>query len=134
MQTAADWRTVTDTYEFEDGSKSFNEVADVAPVRWEYSVICNGMTAAAAKNEADVYEDFFNTVRLVTPFDFTDKFGTVWPNVYVESFEKRHDAHKSWTVFVDFVLVSFTGISASDTYDAGDPDDIHIDTVDGGSA
>ena len=111
MELAPDWRSVTDDYEFEDGRKDFNEVAATAPVRWEYEVICNGATAAQARSAASVYHDFFNTYRHSQPFDFTDKFGTTWSDVRIEEYERRHDAHKSWVVFVKFVLVSYTGVT-----------------------
>lgn len=109
QESAPDWDKITDSYEFEDGGRTFNEVADVAPIRWEYSVVLPAVTAADAIAAASVYHDFNNTVRRSTPFNFTDKFGTVWTNVRVESYERSHDAHKSWVVTVKFGLVSFTG-------------------------
>lgn len=133
MQTAADWGAVTDEYEYEDGRKDFNEVSDVAPVRWEYSVIISEPTAFDAITESSVYHDFYNAVRRSQPFNFTDKFGVIWEDVRVESYERIHDAHKSWTIFVNFVLVSYRGISSNLTFDAGDEDDINNTTIDGGS-
>ena len=109
QESAPDWDKITDSYEFEDGGKTFNEVSSVAPIRWEYEVTLPAASAADAITASAVYHDFNNTVRRSEPFDFTDKFGTVWHDVHVESYERAHDAHKSWVVKVKFGLVSFTG-------------------------
>jgi hypothetical protein len=109
QESAPDWGKITDEFEFEDGGKTFNEVADVAPIRWEYEVTLPAMSATAARDAAAIYHDFYNTVRKSQPFNFTDKYGTVWTGVHVEEYERTHDAHRSWVVKVAFRLVSFTG-------------------------
>jgi len=115
QESAPDWDKITDSYEFEDGGKTFNEVASVAPIRWEYEVVLPAASAAAAKAAASVYHNFNNTVRRSTPFNFTDKFGAVWTNVYIESYSRTHDAHKSWIVSVKFGLISFLGTTLDTT-------------------
>lgn len=104
-----DYQAITENYEFEDGGKDFNEVAPAAnaPRRWQVGFMCVGATHAEAKTQADVYEDFFNTVRYSQPFRFTDKYGDVWDNVFVEDFKKEHDSHKSWVISVTFGLVGY---------------------------
>ena len=134
QRSAPSWDVVTDSFQFSDGGRTFNEVADKAPTRWDYEVECVASTAAAASAMADVYEDFYSAVRHSQPFNFTDKFGVLWSDVRVESFERRHDAHKSWVVFVNFVLVSYQGVSAIVDYDAGEAGGINVSIIDGGNA
>lgn len=115
MEIAPAWADVTDSYEYEDGGKDFNERSDVAPVRWEYVVDCLGSTAAQARDAASVYHTFWNTYRLSRPFNFKDKYGITWKDVRIESYDRSHDAHKSWSVAVTFQLVSFTAEIADTT-------------------
>jgi hypothetical protein len=95
-----DWDAVTDVVEYADGGKDYDEVADNPPRRWEYEH--TGLTQA----QGEIFVDFYNSVRKSQPFYFIDKFGDVWSDVRIESFERNHDAHKSWVKFVRFVLVS----------------------------
>lgn len=99
-----DWQQITEKYEYEDGGEDFNEVADSAPKRWRYEVVCNGATHAQAKAIADIYDTFFDLVRYSQPFDFEDKYGTTWSNVRIEEYTRSHDAHKSWVIFCRFTL------------------------------
>lgn len=101
-----DWKKITETFEYEDGGEDFNEVSDVAPKRWKYEVAIPAATHAAAKAIFDQYDAFFNDVRYSLPFIFTDKYGTAWSDVRIEEYERTHDAHKSWIVFVKFTLKS----------------------------
>lgn len=94
-----DYEAITDTWTYEDGSTDANEVTDNAPYNWEY--FFTGLTPA----QAQVYEDFFNTVRLSQKFYFTDKFGVTYSNVKVKSYTRNWDAHKSWVMTVEFNLV-----------------------------
>ena len=100
-----DWRAVTDEYEYEDGGKDFNERSSVAPRRWRIEYVCPAGTHAAAKAIFDQFDAFFNVVRFTQVFTFTDKYGTAWSNVRIEEYERTHDAHKSWIVYVRFTLV-----------------------------
>jgi len=98
---------ITDSIEFEDGGKTFNEVADNAPRRWEYNyklVNTSGSTDPAAVR---LFDEFYDLVRLSKPFYFTDKYGTVWDNVRVESYDRDHDAHKSWKQEIKFRLIRY---------------------------
>jgi hypothetical protein len=107
-----DWKAVTDSLEYADGGKDFNEVSSVAPRRWRYELIVPGATHTAAKLVFDQYDAFFDIVRFSQPFIFTDKYGTAWSDVRIEEYERTHDAHKSWIVFVRFTLVG--SISTAD--------------------
>lgn len=99
-----DWKSVTDTYQFQDGGEDFNEVSDNAPKRWHYEVVIPRTSHALAKGVADVYDAFFNEVRYSQPFVFTDKYGTDWSDVRIEEYDRSHDAHKSWIIYIKFVL------------------------------
>src|SRR5690242_10467067 len=84
-----DYDQITDSWQYEDGGRDFNEVAPPAnaPRRWEYGF--TGLTPEQAK----IFDDFYDAVRKVTPFDFRDKYGVVWSNVYVEDYSRAHEAH-----------------------------------------
>jgi hypothetical protein len=108
-----DWNAVTDRYEYQDGGKDFNEVSSNAPRRWRLELTCDGGGAGhaghlAAKAIADVYEAFFNSNRYTQPFYFEDKYGDTWSDIRIEEYERTHDAHKSWIIYVRFTLVGTT--------------------------
>jgi hypothetical protein len=94
---------VTDSYEFEDGGRDFNEVADVAPRRWEYEY------THRTPEQRFIFDAFFDTARLINPFIFRDKYGNEWPNVRVEKYQPEHERHKSWINEIKFDLISFGG-------------------------
>jgi hypothetical protein len=133
--TPRDWKAITDDYTYADGGKDFNEISDDAPRRWRVELTCNGGGPGhaghlAAKAIADVYEDFFNTYHYSQVFNFEDKYGDTWSNVRVEEYDRTHDAHKSWVIYVKFTLIGIgseiaditpptapTGLSITDTTD-----------------
>lgn len=102
-----DYEPITEEWKYEDESPDFNETAPAAnaPKRWEYEVELPRGTHAEALADSQVYEDFYNEHRFATPFYFTDKYGNTWDNVYIERYERTHNAHKSWIIYVKFVLV-----------------------------
>lgn len=97
-----DWQKITDSYEFEDGGKTFNEVSSVAPQRWEYEYL------GKSPDEANVFDAFDAQARRANPFKFRDKYGTLWDNVRIERYERTHDKHKSWSNDVKFDLVKYS--------------------------
>lgn len=106
-----DFPAVTDSWEYADGGRDFNEVSDTPPRRWEY--FYTGLSPA----QAFQFDEFANTVRRSVPFDFTDPYGVTWTNVFIEDYKRYHDAHKSWIVTVEFYLVGY----GSEYTDEGDP-------------
>jgi len=98
-----DCDAVTDSWEYEDGTRDFNEVSDNPPRRWEY-----GYTLAKEPGgdppEQAIFDDFYAAVRKSQPFYFTDKYGDTWYPVMVEDYSRTHEAHKPWIKFVDFKL------------------------------
>lgn len=98
---------ITDTFEFEDGGKTFNEVADTAPRRWEYDYRFVNSTLPTDPGEVRLFDEFYEMVRLATPFNFTDKYGTVWDNVRIENYDRDHDAHKPWRQTIKFRLIRY---------------------------
>lgn len=103
-----DYDSITDDFEFEDGSKTFNEVADNAPRRWEYEY------GNCTPDEVVVFDEFYNQVRKIKPFYFRDKYGVIWDNVRVERYSRQHQAHKSWTNAVAFDLVGYNSTGVLD--------------------
>jgi hypothetical protein len=107
-----DWRSVTEADEYEDGGEDFNEVSNTAPKRWRLEIVIPAGSHTAAKAVFDQYDLFFDAVRYSQPFIFTDKYGTAWSDVRIEEYDRTHDAHRSWIVFVRFTLKG--SISTSD--------------------
>lgn len=101
------WSKITDSYEFEDGSRTFNEIADTAPRRWEYNYIVQNNTAATDPPEVYLFDEFYDEARLINPFNFTDKYGTTHTDVRIESYDRDHDAHKPWRQTVKFKLIKY---------------------------
>ncbi len=97
----ADYNKITDTYEYEDGGRDFNEVASSAPQRWEYEYLYR------TPEQAKMFDAFYDQVRLKNPFFLRDKYGTVHSNVRVESYSRTHESHKSWRNDVKFRLVKY---------------------------
>jgi hypothetical protein len=95
------WEKVTDSFEFEDGGKTFNEVASIAPRRWEYDYL------GRKPDEVIIFDEFYNQARLANPFIFRDKYGKEWTNVRVENYNRDHDAHRSWVNDTKFKLVKY---------------------------
>lgn len=125
-----DYKPITDAWKYEDEFPDFNEVAPAAnaPRRWEYEVECVATTHTAARADSQVYEDFYDAHRFVTPFWFTDKYGDTWDNVYIERYDRNHDAHKSWIIRVKFLLVGY-GSQLVDLTPPAVPEDLTIGEV-----
>lgn len=99
---------ITDSFEFEDGGRTFNEVADNAPRRWEYDyIIQNSVGTATDPGEVRLFDEFYDQIRLARAFNFTDKYGTTWDNVRIENYDRDHDKHKPWRQTVKFKLVRY---------------------------
>lgn len=100
---------ITDSYEYEDGGRTFNEVGDTAPRRWEYEYVVKNSSGATDPPEVYLFDEFNAQARLINPFNFTDKYGTTHTNVRIESYDRDHDAHKPWRQSVKFKLIKFPG-------------------------
>lgn len=100
---------ITDSYEYEDGGKTFNEVADSAPRRWEYDYVLVNTTSPTDPGEVNIFNEFFNEIRMARSFNFTDKYGTVWTDVRIEDYDRTHEAHKPWRQTVKFKLIKYPG-------------------------
>jgi len=98
---------ITESYEYEDGGKTFNEVGDVSPRRWEYEYMLTNNTASTDPPEIKIFDEFNDQARKVNPFNFTDKYGTVWENVRIDKYERSHESHKPWRQNVKFDLVKY---------------------------
>jgi hypothetical protein len=118
-----DFDKITDSWEYADGGKDFNEVADNPPRRWEYEYILISATNTDPASAAQ-FDTFYNTVRKSTPFNFLDKYGDVWNNVYVEDYSRTHQAHKPWVVFIKFKLVGYNS-TIIDHIDLGGGEILH---------
>lgn len=98
-----DYQKLTDTFEFEDGGRTFNEVAppSLAVRKWEYDY------AYRKPEEAKLFDAFYDQARLTNAFLFRDKYGVVHTGVRVESYNRRHESYKSWRNDVRFRLVKY---------------------------
>lgn len=92
---------MTDSFEFEDGGRTFNESSSSPILRWEYEYL------GRDPNQAAIFDAFYDQARLVNPFYFLDKYGTLHENVRIESYSRAHEAHRSWRNDCRFVLVKY---------------------------
>lgn len=91
----------TDSYEFEDRGKTFNEVADTPPRRWEYDYL------SRTAEQTLIFDAFWDQARIANPFIFRDKYGTEWSDVRIEDYNRSHDAHRSWKNDIRFRLIKY---------------------------
>ena len=96
-----DWSTVTITHTYEDESKTFSDTSDTPPQFWEVGF--TGLT----KEEAEIFDAFWEAARLKNTFNFTDSNGTLHTGVRCASYDRDHDANKSWSNSVNFRLVKY---------------------------
>lgn len=96
-----DFDEITVTHKYQDAGRSFNENSGVAPLRWEVKF------AGLTYDQMRIFDEFNNRARRTTSFDFTDKYGETHSGVYIESYERNHDAHKSWIYEVNFKLAKY---------------------------
>lgn len=101
-----DFARITDSYEFEDGGRTFNEVADDVPRRWEYTY------QNVPKAQKPIFDEFDALARRATTFYFKDPEGFVWTNVRTEKYGRTHDKHKRWRNTVDFDLIGYSSTAS----------------------
>jgi hypothetical protein len=95
------WGTVTIAHTYEDESKTFSDTSDTPPQFWEV-----GFTGLN-QEEAEIFDEFWEAARLKNPFTFIDKYGVSHSDVRIASFERDHDANKSWSSTATFQLVKY---------------------------
>lgn len=100
----ADYKKITDDWEYEDAVKDFNEVADDPPKAWEYAY------TGVPKAKVMIFDEFWNQARLVNAFNFKDPDSTVWTNVRIEDYNRNHEGHKRWKHDVGFRLVGYGSV------------------------
>lgn len=101
LDVPPDYSDITDSWEYEDAVRDFNEVAADPPMHWEYAY------PAVPKAHLPIYNEFWNQARLVNPFYFRDPEGLIWDNVRVEAYNRNHEGHKRWKHDVAFRLVGY---------------------------
>lgn len=102
-----DWSAITETFEYDDRGRDFNEVSDAPPREWVVEFDCVSHTHALAKSQYEIFDEFWNAVRISRTFSFTDKYGTTHTNVRVKDYSRSHAGHKSWQNSVAFQLVKY---------------------------
>lgn len=102
-----DYGKITDSWEYEDGGKDFNEVADTASRSWDYDYRLNNQNAPTDPVEMPIFDTFYDNVRLSRSFNFNDKYGTTFTGVRVQSYDRTHQKHMPWDQDVKFKLVKF---------------------------
>jgi hypothetical protein len=100
-EVPTDWDSVTISHVYDDESATFNDTTDTPPKRWELGF--TGLT----REEAQIFDAFYSAARKKNAFTFKDKENVVWDNVRIESYERDHDGHKSWSNTVNFTLVKY---------------------------
>lgn len=95
------YQKVTDSFEFEDGGKTFNEVADTPPRRWEYNYL------RRTPAQVIIFDAFWDQARLANPFIFRDKYGTEWADVRIEKYSRSHQKHLSMFNDIEFDLIKY---------------------------
>lgn len=104
------WDEVTDSFEFEDGGRTFNTVATNSPRRWEYEydIWHQGTNTASRDPEYhDLFREFWNSAQLAYPFYFRDKYGETHSDVRIERYSNTSNDHKAWVRRVRFELVKY---------------------------
>jgi hypothetical protein len=96
------WGDIEDSYEFEDGGRTFNRRADSPVKEWRLD-IRGGLEIAQTR----LYDEFWNAVGTSRPFSFTDKYGETHTNVRIKEYSRSHEAHKSWSRRVSFRLIKY---------------------------
>jgi hypothetical protein len=96
-----DWAALTDSFEFEDGGKTFNVRAAATPKRWQ--VDFGALTTA----QANVFDAFWDTYGIAKAFTFLDKLGVTQTGVRIESYSRSHPEHRTWRTECHFVLVKY---------------------------
>lgn len=96
-----DFEAITRSHEYEDGSKSFNELNTVAPREW--NLVYYGLSPGQAR----VFDTHFAIYKFSNSFTFVDKFGNTNTNVYYKSYKKSHDGHKSWVKQREITFIQY---------------------------
>lgn len=96
-----DWDSVSDSFEFEDGGRTFNERTDTPPIEWEVGF--EGLTRA----QLDIFDEFNRAARRSRSFSFVDKFGDTHTGVRIGSYSSDHDDYKSWRHNCSFRLIKY---------------------------
>lgn len=96
-----DWDGVTDTWEYEDGGRDFNERTDTPLTEWE--VTFTGLSRA----QLDIFDEFNKAVRRSRTFSFIDNYGVTHTGVRIRSYESGHDGNVSWINNCTFRLVKY---------------------------
>lgn len=97
-----DFESVTDSYEYEDGNKDFNERSANPPRIWNITFI-----QGLSKAQTDIFDEFWEGVRKTQTFTFVDKYGDTYAGVRVKDYSRAHEANKAWDKTVSFVLVQY---------------------------
>ena len=105
----SDWDAVTRVHEYEDGVRTFNELADYGPKRWE--LVFTGISIA----DREVFDAHFEEKRKSRTFNFIDKDGVLHPDTYYESYESNHEGHQSWINTIRITLIQFSDANESFT-------------------
>lgn len=96
------WGDIVDSYEFEDGGRTFNRRTDSPVTEWRLDML-GGLT----KSQTNIFDEFWDAVGTDRPFSFTDKYGTTHTGVRIRDYSRSHEAHRSWSRRVSFTLVKY---------------------------
>lgn len=113
---STDWEDVTTDHTYQDGGKSFNELSDAAPKRFERIYNFNLHVPGIAGKLA-IFDRHYEAQRKSRPFDFLTKQGVLLTGVYYKEYEPNHDANQSWfqTRRIIFVKYDYVPDTVSET-------------------
>lgn len=106
------WEEITETYEYEDGGRDFNEIAGSVPYRWEY------IYQKVNKAHKPIFDLFNDVARRANTFYFKDPENIVWSNVRIENYDRDHEGHKRWVHDAEFELVGHGSVGAYEAPEA----------------
>lgn len=96
-----EWDEVTDTFEYEDAGRDFNERTDTPPQRWDITF------TGLSYGQMEIFDTFNKVARRSRTFSLVDKWGVTQTGVRIESYSSSHRDHKSWANEVTFSLVKY---------------------------
>lgn len=101
------WDDTVVMHKYEDGGVSTNEISDTAIQEWEVEFDCVAARHADAREQYEIFDEFWNAVRTSRVFNFTDKYGETHTGVRIKNYSRAHRGHQSWKNEVAFQLIKY---------------------------
>jgi hypothetical protein len=120
-KAAPDFSFVTASHTYQDGSVSYNELADTCRQEWELVFQFDRRDTSDAARMA-AFDKHYAERRTSRSFYFREKDGIISSGVFYKDYQKSHEAHKSWIQIRRIALLAPSyQIPATDTPPPGVP-------------